>query len=334
MLSTTAQTADPASVTFTATTVGTYILRLQTNNPPGPCPFVTDDVTITVAAPPTAAAGNDAAICAGDTHTLSGASIGGAASTGTWSIISPATGGTLSSTAPTATPQNVTFTATAAGSYRLLLTTNDPAGVCTAASDEVVITVNAAPIANAGADRNLCSPVNIRLTGSSVSGSATTGAWSIEPPFLGDGALTTTAQTATPQDVFFSATQAGTYTLRLTTNSPSGICPVDTDEITITVNPAPTVNAGSDNTICAGVPYTLSGATVGGAATTGAWAITSPAGGGGAILSTTAQTNNPSNVTFTATTTGNYTLRLTTNNPVGPCNAVNDLVILTVVAAP
>ena len=89
-----------------------------------------------------------------------------------------------------------------------------------------------------------------------------------------------------------------------------------------------TVNAGGPDAVCMTTPtaITLNGASVGGSATTGAWAITSlnPSNGGvNGTLSSTAQTGNPEAVTYTppANYTGTVTLTLTTNNPVGACQA-------------
>jgi hypothetical protein len=99
----------------------------------------------------------------------------------------------------------------------------------------------------------------------------------------------------------------------------------------ITINPVATVNAGGPDIVCQSsspVPITLSGASVGGGATTGAWSITS----GGGSLSSTAQTANPSTVTYTpaANFTGTVTLTLTTNDPAGPCPAVSATRTITV----
>ncbi|HRI26724.1 MAG TPA: hypothetical protein PK715_01580, partial [Chitinophagales bacterium] len=97
---------------------------------------------------------------------------------------------------------------------------------------------------------------------------------------------------------------------------------------TITVNPAATVNTGLGLSGCQSATpaaITLSGASVGGGATTGAWSITS----GGGTLSSTAQQNNAGIAATTYTPVANYTglvvLTLTTNDPdgAGPCTAVS-----------
>ncbi|HPH92701.1 MAG TPA: HYR domain-containing protein, partial [Ferruginibacter sp.] len=97
-----------------------------------------------------------------------------------------------------------------------------------------------------------------------------------------------------------------------------------TNTVTVTVNPIATVTAGAALAACQSASpaaITLTGASVGGSATTGAWSITS----GGGSLSSTAQTANPAAVTYTAAAnySGSVTLTLTSNDPAGPCGAVS-----------
>jgi gliding motility-associated-like protein len=78
-----------------------------------------------------------------------------------------------------------------------------------------------------------------------------------------------------------------------------------------------TVTPGGPDNVCQSTSptaITLSGASVGGLATTSAWSITSPSGSG--TLSSTAQTTTPSTVTYTpaANFTGTVILTLTTNS--------------------
>jgi hypothetical protein len=124
---------------------------------------------ITVTAPPTATAGGPDNVCQSATPTaiaLSGASVGGGAATGAWSIVSG--GGTLSSTAQTATPATVTYTPAAnyTGSVILRLTTNDPAGTCVSATADRTITVGPIPDLPAGPLplTNVCPAVAADLT--------------------------------------------------------------------------------------------------------------------------------------------------------------------------
>ena len=107
-------------------------------------------------------------------------------------------------------------------------------------------------------------------------------------------------------------------------------CAGITKNIDIIVNPGAVVEAGSSQLICSGGTIALSGSSIGGLATDGTWSIVSSPLLGDGILSLMTSTNTPSNVTFTATVAGNYILRLTTNDPVGPCPQISDDVTITV----
>ncbi len=327
--------ANSPTTTITSLSTGANVFEWRITDTGGLCVGTTSQVTINSFTPAIVEAGNANSICAGDLYTLIGSSIGGSATTGTWSIVTQPAGGNgaLSNATPTATPATVTFSATVSGSYTLRLTTDDPTGPCPLVTDDVIITVSAAAIATARTDVSMCSGTSITLTGSSVSGSATTGAWSIiTQPAGGNGFLNTSAQVASPGSVTFAASVIGSYTLRLTTNDPAGPCAPGTDDVVITVDVAATSEAGNPATICSAEVHTMTGSFVGGSATTGAWSIFSQPAGGNGILSSTAQTATPANITFSATTAGNYTLRLTTNNPAGPCGVVSDNVVITVTA--
>ena len=111
-------------------------LTLSTNDPEGACPAVQDDMIVTINPPATANANIDQTICAGSTVTLAG-SIGGGASSGTWS--SSGTG----SFAPSASTLNAVYTPSAAdvtaGTVTLTLSTNDPEGPCPAVHDDMIV---------------------------------------------------------------------------------------------------------------------------------------------------------------------------------------------------
>ena len=95
------------------------------------------EVVATVNPPATATANDDQTICAGSTVQLAG-SVGGGASSGTWS-----TSGT-GSFAPNAGTLNAVYTPSVAdvtaGTVTLTLTTNDPDGPCPAVHDDMVVT--------------------------------------------------------------------------------------------------------------------------------------------------------------------------------------------------
>lgn len=126
----------------------------------------------------------------------------------------------------------VAFTPTATTTFTL--TGTDAIGC--QATDQVTVTVNTLPIVDAGADMDACIGSDVTLSGSG----ATTYAW--------DNGVT--------DGVAFAAAATTTYSV---TGTDANGCQ-NTDQITVTVNALPVVNAGSDQTVCEGTDVTLSGA--------------------------------------------------------------------------
>ena len=177
----------------------------------------TDNVTITLLANPTANAGNDESICNGGSTNLS-------ASGGMGYSWSPATG--LSSTtvaSPTASPTTTTtYTVTVTGFNGCSDT------------DDVTITVNDLPTADAGLDDEICQGESTVLN---ASGGATY-SWS---PSTGLSSTTIANPTASP---------AITTVYTVTVIDANGC--TDTDDVTVTVNGLPTAEAGNNVSICTG----------------------------------------------------------------------------------
>ncbi|MFV8337097.1 LamG-like jellyroll fold domain-containing protein [Flavobacterium sp. RSP29] len=327
LLSSTAQTTTPATVTYTPAVnfSGTVTLTLTTNTPTG-CSVISATRTITINAAPTVNAGSPDIVCQSSTPsaiTLSGASIGGGATTGAWSVTSG--GGSLSDTAQTATPSTVTYTPVVnfSGTVTLTLTTNALSG-CSVISAVKTITVNAAPTVNAGGTVTVCqspTPSAITLSSASIGGGATTGAWSIT---LGGGTLSSTAQTATPATITYTpvANFSGTVTLTLTTNALTACSAVSATR-TISVNEASKVSAGINQTICSNTTATMAGSFGGGAAS----ATWSTSGSGTFNNNTPTAIYSPS---ATDINSGTVTLTYSTNDPIGPCGPLNANMILTI----
>ncbi len=232
---------------------------------------------------------NSATICAGQSATLTATG----ANTYTWTPptgLSATTGATVTASPATTT----TYTVTGVGS-------------CGTSSATSTVTVNAAS-ATAANTGPYCIGSTIQLNGTGPAGA--TYAWT------GPNGFTSAVQNPT---LPATAAAAGTYTL---TTSLGGCTATATT--TVAVNAVATVNANTDQTICAGGTVTLAG-TVGGSATSGTW---SAAGG---------TFSNPASLTSTYTpaiTTGTITLTLTTNDPTGPCPAVTDQMVITVTPGP
>lgn len=238
----------------------------------------TTTVVVTVNPSPVANAGSDVTICNGSSTTLS-ASGGGSYS---WS---PATG--LSSTTianPVANPSITrTYTVTVTNIFG-----------CTS-TDAVIVTVTPLPSASAGSNVSICNGSSTTLNASG----GTSYSWL---PASGLSSTTIPNPVANP-------TTTTTYTVTVM----SGGCSA-TSSVTITVNPVPTVNAGSDVALCNGSSITLA------ASGFGAYSW-SPATG----LSSTTISNPIASPTVTTT----YTVTLTA----GGCSST-DIVLVTVNSLP
>ncbi|MCB9200510.1 MAG: hypothetical protein H6596_08490 [Flavobacteriales bacterium] len=199
----------------------------------------TDQVLLTFTDAPTANAGPDVTVCANNGTVALGGSVQ-VATGGSWS------GGT-GTFSPNANTLNASYTGAAdiaAGQVTLTLTTTGN-GTCNAATDTRTIFITPAPIVDAGVGGTVCANAsNITLSGT-VSG-ATGGVWS-----GGSG-------TFSPNNLVLNATYtpsaaevaAGMVTLTLT-SAGNGSCNPVSDQVTWTITPSPTVNAGADQTLCA-----------------------------------------------------------------------------------
>ncbi|MBK9765121.1 MAG: gliding motility-associated C-terminal domain-containing protein [Flavobacteriales bacterium] len=305
--------------TYTPTAVeianGNVTLTLTTTGN-GTCVAVTDQVLLSFAASPTANAGPDLTLCRNNASVPMGGSV------------TIATGGIWSGGAGSFTPNNTTLNATytptpaelAAGTLTLTLTTTGN-GTCNAVSDSRVITFTPAPTVDAGPNATVCA----NNSAISLAGGVTvsTGViWS-------GGAGTYNPNNTTTNAVYTpSAAErtAGTVTLTLTTVG-NGNCTAVSDQVTFTITPSPTANAGLDRTVCA------NNATV---ALTGSFTIAT-----GGIWSGGAGTFDPSTTNMGAIytpsaaeiTAGIVTLSLTTTNN-GTCNAVTDQMVISITDAP
>ena len=279
------------TVTFTLTATGSACTATATKN-------------LTVNQVATADAGLTLnPICQGGTSDPLGGSIGGAATSGTWST--PA-GGTFN---PNATTLNATWTPPAGYTGTATLTLTTSGGSCGAVTDSKTQIVNFATANAGGALTAFCQGGTSAPLGGFVSGTATGGTWSTSAGGTFNPNATTLNATWTPP-----AAYSGTATLILTTTG--GSCNGNASKTQV-VNPVATVSAGPAlSPVCQGASSAPLGGTIGGAATSGTW--TTPAGG----------TFNPNATTLNATWTppagyfGSAVLTLTTTG--GVCGAVTD----------
>ena len=188
--------------------------------------------SVTINALPTANAGLDQTVCAGVQVTLSGAG------TGTYSWNNSVTNGVAFTTVnATTSPITTTYT---------LTVTN--ANNCTA-TDQVNVTVNPSPIITAVSNQTVCngSQTNAVTFANNLTG--TTYAWTNNTPSIGLAAF------GTGNIAAFTGVNAGSAPVTATisvTGTNSGCTSSPATTFTITVNPTPTVNNFTNQTVCAG----------------------------------------------------------------------------------
>lgn len=301
----TAAEISAGNVTLTLTSTGN-----------GTCNEESDDMIITFTPAPTADAGPDQSVCANNPD----ASLSGGITIATGGIWSGG-GGSFN---PNTTALNAVYTPSAAeilaGSVTLTLTTTGN-GNCTAVSDNVTITINAAPSANAGPDLILCSNnADVNLSGSVLiaTGGQWTGGLGLFNPSNNDLNAT---YTPTAGEV-----ASGTLTLTLTTTG-NGNCNPESDDITITFTGGPTVDAGADVNVCANnADVNLAGAVT--VATGGVWT-----GGGGTFVPSNTDLNAVYSPSAAEISAGTVTLTLTSTGN-GSCLPESDDMVITIAPVP
>ncbi len=294
---------------------GTVTLTLTTDDPAGPCVAESDQMVVTIADDAIADAGAAQTICETETVSLTG-TIGGGATSLTWTTSGDGTFNNANSATAIYTPG---INDISAGTVTLTLTTDDPAGSCNAASDQMVVTINDQPEVNANADQTICETETVSLNGS-ISGGASSSIWTTS----GDGTFNTASALNAIYTPGTNDIAAGTVTLTLTTDDPAGPCVAESDQMVVTINDQPEVNAGADETICEDETVTISGS-ISGSASSSTWTTS----GDGTFNNASAL-----NAIYTPGTNdiaaGTVTLTLTTDDPFGPCVAESDQMVVTI----
>lgn len=178
-----------------------------------------------------------------------------------------------------------------------------------------------APInVNANINQTVCANTNVQLAGS-VSGGTTTGEWTSTGTgsFSPSNSDLNAIYTPSAADA-----AAGNVTLTLTS---TGACTPVSDDILITITPAPTVSAGSDISACSNnATISLSGTVT--IASGGIWT-----GGAGTFIPNNTTLNAVYIPTSTEINSGSLALTLTTTGN-GICNPISDNVLITFTPAP
>ncbi|MFT6815237.1 MAG: hypothetical protein ACJAZ3_001142, partial [Sphingobacteriales bacterium] len=301
--------------TYTHNGPETYYFRAYVTK--GECVGDTSNTVTTIIRPAaTAEAGDDTTVCETDVYKVTGASIGGGATSFTWTE----NGAGLLSNENTLSPTYTPLVGTGTETVTLTLTTNDPEGACPQVSDFLTINVQERAIVDAGSNATICESESYTINNATIGGSATEFNWSIK---IGSGTLTD-ATTATPTYTPTAGNGAETVELYLTTDDPARECEAAIDSMTINVDEQAEVNAGPDQTICSDTTATMA-AVIGGSTLTIAWT----SDGTGSFDDTTKldAVYTPSNADILA---GSVEMHITTNNPGTTCDSVADTLTLTI----
>jgi len=314
-------------LTLTNFSVGTvtYQVTPTANGCAGPM----KNIVVTINPIPTVDAGIDYQECEPTTIPVTG-TIGGAATSGTWVIVSGV--GSISASVVSGTQITASYTvapADIASAIVLRLETNDPdlTGPCALVSDLLHIQINRRPTVTLPADFSICEPSNlltnpINLSGI-IGGSASSALWSV---VSGSGTLSASTlagsnvrsqYTIDPLDV------GNVIALRLTTNDsdgPSGPCTTEFEDINITINRAALVSAGADLQLCEDVPSIILQGSQSGASTSVAWTGGIGSYSNATVIQPTYSFSNPAEINTT------LTLTITALDPdgAGPCTSVSD----------
>lgn len=309
-----------AKPTFTADVGGTYVASLVVNDGKVDSALVT--VTVTAAAlnvAPVANAGVNQSVLVGALVTLDGSASSDANRdylTYKWVLlVKPAGSQAVLSSATAVKP---TFTADLVGTYALTLVVSDgrlsspvdqPATVTVIASS-----VNAPPVANAGANQNVVVGTLTTLDGSASSDAnldPLSYKWVLVAKPAGSGAVLSSGSSARPA---FTADAAGVYVASLVVNDGKVDSALTTVSVTATVaNAAPVANAGPNQSVVVATSVMLNGAASSDAnldPLTYKWALVSKPTGSAAVLSS-ATVATP---TFTADLAGVYVVTLIVND--------------------
>jgi gliding motility-associated-like protein len=297
------------------TTAGSVTIVLTTTGN-GNCLAVTDTMIITYTNAPLVSAGNNANVClSSPNYTLSGFSNTGS---GTWTTSGT---GTFSPNANTPNATYIPSTAdTTAGTVTLTFTSTNNGG-CNPVSATMTITYTNTPVVTAGSNQTVCgNNAAVVLNGTSSTGS---GIWTTS----GSGTFTPNATTAnatynpSPAD-----TASGSVTLTYTATN--GCAPIAAS-ITITITPAPYVNAGPDIFVCANNPNATLNGIVGGGASTGIWSTN-----GTGTFNPNATTLNATYIPSNADTTAGSVILVLTSTNNGNCLPVTDTLVITYTQPP
>ncbi|MBL4652489.1 MAG: hypothetical protein JKY53_06430, partial [Flavobacteriales bacterium] len=299
------------------TGTGTITLTL-TSTVQGNCNPNSDDMVVTISNAPFINAGADQVVCGNNADVTLVASHNGVATAFLWT--SSSGDGTFDNEFATSTIYHPSVTDTTNGTVTLTLTSTAQ-GICNPTSDALIVTITDAPTMDPGPDQTVCAN-NSDATMAATMTIATAGIWTT----AGDGTFdvaTNLNAVYTPGSGDITATTA---VLTFTTTA-QGACTAVSDFMTLTISPAPVVDAGLGQIVCGNNRDVSLVGTSNAVAT--AWLWTTNGTGTFAANTPLLTAYTPSDAD---TATGNITLTLTSTAQ-GICNSVNDFMIITITDA-
>jgi hypothetical protein len=264
---------------YVATASGNYTVTVTAGNS---CSATSSIATVTVnpiPATPAITPGGPTTFCAGGSVTLTSSSATG----NQWSLNGN----------PIGSATNQTFSATATGSYTVIVTTSGCVSARSAATAVTVKPVPATPTVTPGGPTTFCAGGSVTLTSSSAAGNQ----WNLNGNPIGGA----TSQT-------FSASASGSYTVTVTA---AGCSSVST-ATAVSVNPKPSATITAAASTATGLAGNVASVANAGAGATYAWGIA-----GGTITAGTG-TNS---ITYTAGAVGTLTLNVTVTTSAGCSDA-------------
>ncbi|NCA84969.1 MAG: hypothetical protein EOM83_05255 [Clostridia bacterium] len=223
---------------------GATTLTLTGTSPCTQYGSVQDVVAIFFEQNATANAGNDAAICQNTNYPLA-TSAAAHYQTLLWSTSGTGTFSNAAVLHPVYTPGTADINA---GQVTLTLTATSKTPCTLTATDQMVLTINKMPQANAGADATICQTANHPLTGVTANNYASL-LWQTS----GNGTFSN-SQVKNP--IYYPGTTditTGSVNLTLKLTGAGACSMMVTDAKTLTIRRTPNVNAGADKTVCGAV---------------------------------------------------------------------------------
>lgn len=265
-------------------------------------------------------AGADMIMCTNNINVNLNGNVTGGTTSGVWST--PNGTGTFTSPGSLNTGYTLSSVDSTKSSLTFVLTST---GNCQPVSDTVVLYLEKSPVVTAGADVTMCAnnvtPISLNGYFNYCLGATWAGG---NGGAFGNTAATATTYTPSPADI-----SAGTVLITYASTGSVFGCPNTVDSLYLYFTPAPVVNPGSNQVICANTPKISLGGSVTGGSTSGVWSST----GSGVFSPSNTNLSTFYNLSSGDQAQSTLTLYLTSTNN-GLCNSVTDSLQVTITPAP